>query len=132
MSQYRNGKTMAFKSRDKTMKRRNTSPQKSFEYGRKVSLSLSFGNKPTGFASGLHVTTQQSHYIHMFLRDQAVSHAKFSAENDYDDKRGLRNGNLRLRGATTWHHFRFIVIAVFYPFLVSFVNQRTLFSLHNY
>ena len=33
---------------------------------------------------------QQSHYIHIFLREQAVSHAKFSVENDYDDKKGLQ------------------------------------------
>ena len=34
--------------------------------------------------------------------------------------------NLRLRGAFTLRHFRFIVISVFYPFLASFVDQRTL------
>ena len=29
--------------------------------------------------------TQQNHYHHIFWLDQAVSHAKFSVKNDYDD-----------------------------------------------
>ena len=33
----------------------------------------------------LELTTQQNHHFHIFSRDQAVSHPKFSAENDYDD-----------------------------------------------
>ena len=76
-------------------------------------------------------TTQQSHYIRIFFRHQAGSHAKFIVENDNEDKKGLRSGNLRLHDATTWRHFRFILIGVFYPFLASFVDQRNLFSLHN-
>ena len=60
-----------------------------------------------------------------------VSHAKFSVENDYEDKNGLRSGNLRLRGAFTWRHFRLIVIGAFNSFLARFVEQRTLFALHN-
>ena len=76
-------------------------------------------------------TAQQNHYTLIFFREQAVSHAKFSVENDYEDKKGLRSGNLRLRGAFTWRHFRLIVIGAFYPFLASFVEQRTLFALYN-
>ncbi len=72
--------------------------------------------------SPLLLTILQSHYIRIFLRDQAVSHAKFSVENDNEDKKGLRSGNLRLRGAFTWRHFRLIVIGTFYPFLASFVH----------
>ncbi len=51
-------------------------------------------------------------------------------QNDSDDNRGLRTGNLR-HGAFTWRHFRFIVICDFCPFLASIVDQRTLFALHN-
>ena len=76
-------------------------------------------------------TTQQNHFIHIFSRDQAVAHAKFSVESDYKDKEGLRSENLRLHGAFTWRHFRLIVIGAFYPFLASFVHQRTLFALYN-
>ena len=77
-------------------------------------------------------TAQQNHYIHIFLREQAVSHPKFGAENDYDDKDGLRTRNPRLHGAFTWRHFRFVVIGGFLPLLASFVHQRTLFGLNNY
>ena len=69
--------------------------------------------------------------LFQFCRARVVSHAKFIAENDYDDLKGLRIGNLRLHGAFTWRHFRFIVISGFYPFLASFVDQRSLFALYN-
>ena len=45
--------------------------------------------------------------------------------------KGLRIGDLRLHAALTWRDFRFIVIRAFYPFLASFVNQRTLFVFPN-
>ena len=52
-------------------------------------------------------------------------------QNDCDDSKGLRTGILRLYSAFTWRHFRFIVIGFFYPLFASFVDQRTLFTLHN-
>ena len=60
--------------------------------------------------------------------------SSFSArpsKNDSDDYKGLRIGDLRLHAALTWRDFRFIVISGFYPFLASFVNQRTLFVFSN-
>ena len=39
--------------------------------------------------------------------------------------------SLRLLGAFTWRHFRFIVIGGFYPFLANIANQRTLLARHN-
>ena len=60
--------------------------------------------------------------------------SSFSArpsKNDSDDYKGLRIGDLRLHAALTWRDFRFIVICGFYPFLASFVNQRTLFVFPN-
>ena len=37
------------------------------------------------YDTSLITTTQQNHYIHIRFRERAVSHPKFSAENDYDD-----------------------------------------------
>ena len=53
------------------------------------------------------------------------------SKNDSDDYKGLRIGDLRLHAALTWRDFRFIVISGFYPFLASFVNQRTLIVFPN-
>ncbi len=66
-----------------------------------------------------------------FLKRSGSSHAKFVAEDNYDDWKDPRTRNLRLHGAFTWRHFRFIVIGSFYPFLASFVDQRTLLAVHN-
>ena len=58
-------------------------------------------------------TTQQNHYNHIFGWVRAVSHAKFSDKNNYDDQKGLRSVNLRLHVASTWRYFRFIDIGGF-------------------
>ena len=80
-------------------------------------MLLPFGNVwPWTYGHGHTATctavsdTQQDHYIHIFFREKAVSHAIFSVESNYEDKKGLQSRNMRLHGAFTWRYFRFITI----------------------
>ena len=55
--------------------------------------------------------------LFQFCRARAVSHAKFSAENDYLLKKALRSENLRLHGAFMW---RLLPVCRYYAFLALF------------
>ena len=69
-------------------------------------------------------------FLASFVNQRTLIVFPNNQQNDSDNNRGLRTGNLR-HGAFTWRHFRFIVIGGFYPFLANIANQRTLLARHN-
>ena len=69
--------------------------------------------------------TQQNHYIHIFFREQAVSHAKFSDKSDCEDKKR----STEQKYASSWGVYVALlpIYHYFCPFIAIFVNQRTFF-----